>query len=443
MPVTPRAGLDARVLLGGILLGAVAVVGLWWRDTPSISGAGEYLTNAGRVTGLLAGYAIVVLLGLMARVPALERGVGADRLARWHSMGGRYTVSLACAHALLIIWGYAITDHRGVVAETTTLWSQYADVLMATAALGLLVLVGVTSARAARKRLRYETWLYIHFYTYLATALAFSHQFSTGADFVDDRAARMVWAAMYVGVAVLLIWYRFTAPLRQSLRHGLRVAAVIPEGPSTTTVIVTGRDIRGLGAAPGQFFRWRFLNRYGWWAANPYSLSAVPTDDALRITVKHLGDHSVALRDLRPGTRVIAEGPYGAMTSVRSRERKVLLVAGGVGVTPLRALFEELSADRGGNVLMIYRASRERDVLFRGELDAIAARYGSTVWYAIGSRGSEADIVRPGVLERYVPDLRGCDVYLCGPEGVTAPAIAAARRCGVRRRSIHIEDFGF
>ena len=134
----------------------------------------------------------------MARVPALDRGVGADRLARWHAMGGRYTVCLSVAHTLLIIWGYAVTAHTNVVHQTSTLITSYPDVLMATVGLGLLIAVGVSSARAARRRLRYETWHFIHLYTYLAIALIFSHQFSTGADFVSNAPARWLWSAMYI-----------------------------------------------------------------------------------------------------------------------------------------------------------------------------------------------------------------------------------------------------
>ncbi len=122
----------------------------------------------------------------MARLPPLERGVGTDRLARWHAMGGRYIVSLVMAHALLIIWGYALTAHTNVVRQTGTLLLGYPDIMMATVAAFLLLGVGVASARAARRRMRYETWYYLHFYTYLAIALAFSHQFATGADFVAN-----------------------------------------------------------------------------------------------------------------------------------------------------------------------------------------------------------------------------------------------------------------
>ncbi|MBF8186965.1 ferric reductase-like transmembrane domain-containing protein [Nonomuraea sp. K274] len=94
----------------------------------------------------------------MARIPALERGVGSDRLARWHAMGGRYVIGLITAHVVTIIWGYALADRSGVVNETATMVLTFPDVLKATAALLLLIGVGLVSARAARRRLRYETW---------------------------------------------------------------------------------------------------------------------------------------------------------------------------------------------------------------------------------------------------------------------------------------------
>jgi predicted ferric reductase len=426
-----------------IALGAVAVLGLWWRDTPSISGLGDWLTNAGRITGLLAGYAMVVLVVLMARVPPLERGVGADRLARWHAMGGRYSVSLVVAHGLLITWGYAVSAHTNVVDQTKTLLLSYPDVLAATVAGLLLVGVGITSARAARKRLRYETWYYLHFYTYLAVALAFSHQFATGADFMTNRPARIAWAAMYGGAAAAILWYRFVTPVRQALRHRLRVQSVQYEADGVVSVVVSGQHLDELQAQTGQFFRWRFLTRDLWWVCSPYSLSAPVQPDRLRITVKALGDHSRTLAHLKPGTRVLTEGPYGAMTAGLRRQRKVLLVAGGVGITPLRALFQTIPAG-AGDLTMVYRASRESDVVFRSELEAIAAERRARLHIVIGRRADlGGDPLSAPVLTANIPDLAEHDVYLCGPTGMTSSAFAALRQAGVPRRRIHHESFEF
>jgi predicted ferric reductase len=441
-PVPNRKGsgrVGPRGVLSVIGLGAVAVIALWWHSTPDVSGLGGWLTGAGEVLGLLAGYGVVILVALMARLPPLERGIGTDRLARWHAMGGRYIVSLVVAHGLLILWGYAVEAHTTVVSETAALLTQYPDVLMATVGGFLLLGVGLVSMRAARQRMRYETWYYLHLYTYLAIALAFSHQFAVGQAFIGNLAARFWWSAMYLTVAVLVLWYRVAVPLRAFARHEFKVIGVKAEGPGVISVYIGGSHLDELAAEPGQFFRWRFLTRSLWWSSHPYSLSAAPGTDVLRITVKDLGDHSQALSRLRPGTRVIAEGPYGAFTA-GGTGRGVLLLAGGVGITPLRAMFATLP----GAVTLIYRASSEQEIVFRDELDAIAAARGATVYYLVGTRAEiGGDPLSPRMLRSLVPALDQQEVYVCGPSGMTSAAVEALHAAGVPRRQIHFESFEF
>jgi predicted ferric reductase len=440
-----EAGRPARArpnpVLAALWAGAVVVLALWWVDTRPFTGLGDWLTNAGRVTGLLAGYGVVCLVGLMARIPALERGIGTDRLARWHASGGRYTVCLIIAHAVLITWGYAVTAHTDVVRQTSTLLLSYPDVAMATVAGLLFVAVGAVSVRAARTRMAYETWYYLHFYTYLATALAFSHQFAVGADFATNAPARLAWSALYAAVAAAVLWYRVVTPIRQALRHRMRVVDVRPEGPGVVSVYIAGRHLDELAVEPGQFFRWRFFSRDLWWAANPYSLSAPPSPGLVRITVKNLGDHSGAVARVAIGTRVAAEGPSGAFTAGHRSRRQVLLLAGGVGITPVRTLFETLPG-APGDVTLIYRASRPADIVLSHELEAIAAARGARIHYLLGSRAELGyDPVNPATLRTLVPQLRGCDVYVCGPDGLTARAVAVLRAAGVPRASIHSESF--
>ncbi len=438
-PGSGPARVGERGLLTVIMAGAIAVLGLWWHSTPGVHGLGGWLTGAGQVLGLFCGYGVVVLVALMARLPPLERGLGTDKLARWHAMGGRYVVSLVVAHALLIIWGYAVTAHANVLSESATLLTQYPDVLMATVAGFLLLGIGIVSMRAARRRLRYETWYFLHFYTYLAIALAFSHQLADGAAFVTDLAARFWWSAMYLTVLVLVLWYRVVMPLRAFRRHRFEVLGVKEEAPGVISVYIGGRRLDELDAEPGQFFRWRFLTRSLWWSSHPFSLSAAPGADMMRITVKNLGDHSQALARLQPGTRIVAEGPYGALTAADS-DRGVLLLAGGVGITPLRAIFATLP----GHVTLIYRASSEHDIVFRDELDAIAAARGATVHYLVGSRAEiGGDPLSPRMLRSLVPGLDEQDAYVCGPPGMTSAAVRALRAAGVPRRRIHFESFEF
>jgi predicted ferric reductase len=343
----------------------------------------------------------------------------------------------------LIIWGYAVTAHTDVVTQTGTLLTSYPDVLMATAGGLLFIAVGITSARAARRRMRYETWYYVHLYTYLAIALAFSHQFATGADFMDDRTARVAWSTLYLAIAAAVVWYRLVVPIRTALRHRMAVEAVYPEGPGVVSVVLAGTHLEELNAESGQFFRWRFLTRQLWWAANPYSLSAAPRGNRLRITVKTFGEHSAALSRLRPGTRVLAEGPYGAMTAARRTRRKVLLIAGGIGITPLRALFESLPG-APGDIRLIYRTSTNSDVVFRDEITAIATARGAPVHFVLGSRATLGqDPLGARALTANIPDLPDHDVYVCGPDGMTRAVVASLREARVPRRQIHHESFEF
>ncbi|MFF5026549.1 ferric reductase-like transmembrane domain-containing protein [Streptomyces collinus] len=417
--------------------GAAAVVALWWADTGSVVGTAGWLTGAGRIAGLLCGYACAVLVGLMARVPLLENRVGSDRVARWHAMAGRYTICLLVAHVVLILTGYAAQDRASLWHEAVTVVLDYPDMLKATAGTVILFAVGVTSARAARRRTSYEFWYYVHLLTYAAVFLAFFHQLALGEQFNGAPVATAAWYVLYLGVAALVVWFRVLAPVRLNRRHRLRVESVRQEAPGVYSVVVRGRHLDELGARPGQFFRWRFLGEGMGWASTPYSLSAPPRPDRMRITVKALGDHSAAVPLLRPGTRVWAEGPYGALTADRATARRSLLIAAGVGVTPLRALFETLP----GEVTLLYRARTAEDLALGGELEAIARWRGGRVLYALnGPRGERPDLTA-GSLRATFPGLAAHDVYICGPHGFARDVYEALRAAGVPDRRIHHESF--
>lgn len=338
----------AVVLLAIAWVGAAAVLSLWWQNTAVVHmDTAEWLVGAGRLTGLLGGYMIALVVLLMARVPALERRVGSDRVTRWHAMSGRYAICLIVTHVVMIVWGYSVQADTGVVEQTVTVVVDFPEMIKATIGTGLLLFIGFVSAGMVRRKMSYETWYYLHLLTYVAVYLTFWHQLATGAEFVADSTARTVWYALYGTVGALLLWYRVLAPVRLNLWHRMRVESTVDEAPGVVSVLISGRRLHRLGAEAGQFFRWRFLTKGLRWSANPYSLSAPPRPNLMRITVKSVGKHSTALSRLEPGTRVWAEGPYGAMTAGRRSRNKVLLIAGGAGITPLRALFEMLPGGPG------------------------------------------------------------------------------------------------
>ncbi|WTI18126.1 ferric reductase-like transmembrane domain-containing protein [Streptomyces sp. NBC_00820] len=419
--------------------GGIGVLGLWWSDTSTVVGLPGWLTGAGRLSGLLAGYLCALVVLLMSRMPWLDRTAGPDRLARWHAWLGRYTITLVTAHLLLIIEGYALTGRTSPVTEAGQVLLHYPDMLKALAAFVIFLVTAFVSARAARRRLRHETWYHLHLATYAAVFLAFGHQLSTGADFVGHPAAQACWYALYGGVAGLICWFRVLEPLRLSRRHRLRVAEVRPEGPGVVSVLITGDRMEELHVRPGQFMRWRFMAPGMRWTSSPYSLSAPADGRGLRITVKAAGDHSAQLARLRPGTRVWAEGPYGALTPDRARGTGSLLLAGGVGITPLRVLFETLP----GDTVLLYWARRPEDLVLRGELETLAATRGARLHLSVSEPAGYRLPLDARNLRALVPDVRARDCYVCGPPGMAEAARDALRAAGVPSRRIHSESFTF
>jgi predicted ferric reductase len=388
--------------------------------------------------GMLAGYSVVVLLALMSRAPALEHGVGADVLTRWHARGGRLVICLVVVHAWAAVVAWIQSRHeptlRGLWHVLRLPW-----LMAATVGTLLLVAVGMASARAARRHLSYERWHALHLLTYLGVALSFMHQLG-GPDIAGHRLLQIGWALLYVHVFALLLRHRVLTPLRQAARHRLRVVAVVPEAPGVVSIEVEGRHLDELLAEPGQFFRWRFLTPDNWHTANPFSLSAPPTDSRLRLTVKNLGDASGRLQDIAVGTWVIVEGPYGAMTSARRTRPNVLLIAGGVGITPIRTLFETLPLTDDQDLTLLYRAPGPEDVLFKDELDHIGGARGAPVHYLLGD---DRACLSASALLDLVPDLCQRDVYLCGPPRMTAAVRSALHDAGHPTKYLHEEHFAW
>jgi predicted ferric reductase len=413
-------------------------------------GGADAVSAVGRLAGLWSSDLLLLQVLLLARIPLLERAFGQDRLARWHRWTGFTSFWLMIAHIVLITLGYAADAHANAFAELWDMIWTYPGMLLATAGTLALIMVVVTSVRAARRRLRYESWHLLHLYAYVGVGLALPHQLWTGTDFIGSPAATAYWWTLYAVSAGGVVAYRIGLPVWRNLRHRLVVDRVIPEGPGLTSIYLTGRRLDRLPVRAGQFFTWRFLDGPGRSRANPYSLSATPDGSMLRITVKDLGDGSARAAELKPGTRTLIEGPYGKLTGESYPGGPVVMLACGIGVTPLLALLGELPYARG-EATLIYRVRTEAEIAFRGELEWFAAHRGVRVIYLLGPRASRsswlpeqyADHSDNDALRQMAPGVAGSHVFMCGPEMWTDAARAAARAAGVPAENLHTELFAW
>lgn len=443
LPRTWQIGATEIVLVLAANGGLVLAMWLRHGGPEQLSTTAGVLTAFGQLTALFGTYLALVQLVLMSRSPWLDQVFGMDGLAVAHRWLGFGTVWLLLGHGIFTTVGYALGDGSSVIDEFWTLITTYPYVLMALVSGGLFAAVAISSMRAARRKISYETWYGIHLYAYLAVALGFLHQLFVGADFIDDPAAVAYWVSLYVITIGLILVFRVGEPIWRSTRHQLRVSNVVTEAPGVISIYMAGRDIDRLAVRSGQYFVWRFLTRDGWWRAHPFSISSAPNGSWLRITIKELGDWSKALQGVRVGTRVFIEGPYGILTGARRTRPKVLLLAGGIGITPLRALLEALPA-KHGDMSLIYRVGNARDIVFREELETLARARGATVHYLVGKRdGPAGDQLDAASLERLVPDVRERDVYLCGPVPMMQHVERSLERLGLPPRQIHAERFAY
>ncbi len=439
MSVGKRKSSDRASLVLGIGLGLTLAIYVESMTSNDWNGVYPIITSFSRACALVGTYLALVGLDLVSRIAWVERSVGHDRLVTWHRKLGPYSLFLIGFHVLFVTLGYAGNDQVPMAVELWRLVIGFPWMLPALVGFLFFMAAGISSYKKARAKMSYETWWTIHLYTYLAIALSFMHQILTGSMFIGHPLNKLFWQALYIGVAVVLVWWRFVLPTARSLRHGLKVEQIVVEGPGVTSIIMRGRKLDKLKAQGGQFFGWRFLAKGQWWISHPYSLSAAPTDNYLRVTVKNLGDASSDVAKLKPGTRVFFEGPYGTFVAGKASRGHVVLVGGGVGITPIRALLDEFDPTKEIDIL--FRASTEADLVLKSELDKLAKKTGARVHYLVGPRSKHP--MNAEYISKLVPAFKDSDVFICGPKPLVDAVRHAAVDVGIPKNRFHDEAFAF
>ena len=255
-----RAAVDrgVRLAAGSTLWLGLLLVTYWWVADGGLRAPvadGGAVLALGQLAGLSASVLLLAQVLLMARIPVLERAFGQDDLARRHRLVGFTSFNLMLAHVVLVTIGYAGGD---LVASPGRLWDltvDYPGMLLAVAGAACLVMVVVTSVKAARRKLRYESWHLLHLYAYLGVGLALPHQLWTGEQFVGSTGRTVFWWTAWAAAAAAIIVWRLGLPAYRTLRHDLRVTSVVPEAGDVWSVYVTGRDLHALGSRPGSSSR--------------------------------------------------------------------------------------------------------------------------------------------------------------------------------------------
>ena len=406
----------------------------------------DAVTSTGILAGLIGTDFILVMLVLAARIPIIDRTVGHDRAIAVHRSLGKPALYLLLGHGALLLIGYGMSSRVNPIAEIGAMLAL-PDMPLAFIGLGLLVVVVITSVVAVRRKFSYEGWHLVHLLSYVAVLVAVPHQLTVGSILPAGSVERVYWIALYVLAFGSIATYRFAEPLVSTIRHAMRVDRLETVAPGVVSIHLSGRNLRSLESAGGQFFVWRFWTGRTWWHSHPISLSSVPTGTTARITVRDLGMGSSAISAVRPGTRVSFEGPYGMFTDAGRTAPKLAIVVAGIGITPVRAFLED-SVVRPGETTILLRASSPDETYLWNEISDLARKKGALLYTMVGKRARtgpgwmpQSDASRGVTLRSVFPDLKNSDLYICGPTAWLDLVEKDARLAKIPEHQLHTERF--
>jgi predicted ferric reductase len=436
-------GIKRKLWIGFLSLNVLFILFFWFKGSIEVfdDGLPGALVALGRLSGLFAALFVLMQFFLMGRNPLIERVFGLDKLSLVHHRSGQLSFFFLILHPFSLVLGYKSYTGLSFFDQYTFLIKNSDDVLLAAISLLMLIVVIGSSIAISRMRLKYEYWYFTHLLVYLAVFLSFFHQIELGTTLNTSTVFYSYWILLYAGVFLSHILFRFGRPVWNYRKHKFYVSLIKQETHDTVSLYIKGNNLEQFKVEPGQFMIFRFLNNT-WWQAHPFSLSKIP-DDSLRITVKNVGDFTSKISQIKVGTKVLIDGPYGIFTDFFSASKSVLFIAGGIGITPIRSLMEQMLR-KGKNAALLYANKTSRDIVFANELDSLFKQYRLSINHIFSNEDNpigESGYVDAEKIKRLVPDYLDREVFLCGPPKMMEVVLKELRSIGINRDKIHFEKF--
>jgi predicted ferric reductase len=420
------------------------MIGAWWHGSSSLFFTGQISNTElgiGRLIGVLAAGLLPLQLILIGRVKWVESVFGLDKLSRVHRANGLVILGLILLHPLLMLLTYAYINQFTILNQFSFFLKDWDNTFLAICGVAILLITIGWSLTIVRKRLKYEHWYYVHVFNYVAITLIFLHVHE-----MTEVSVHPLWPAFWIGVygfvALNVLWFRFTRPMLRFWQHQFTVEKVEDLG-TATSIYITGRNMEKFKIIAGQFMIYRFLQKGFWTQAHPFSMSMAPNGREIRLTAKKLGDFTNELPKLQPGTQVIIDGPHGIFTEQLITKEKLLFIAGGIGITPIRSMLEALGR-RHPDKILLYSNKTQAETVLSEELVKLSQDNQFKIDNIYTNEivpGAESTLLNKDMLARLVPDIADRDIFLCGPPPMMSALRAAMLELGVPKTQIHFERF--
>lgn len=411
-----------------------------------------------RTTGMLA----LVFLLLSLTVTPVARITGWNWLVLFRRTLGLY----AFFHALLHLSIFFVFDRALSIRSTLSEMVVRPYLVVGSAALLLMVPLAVTSTDGMIRRLGPKRWKMLHRLAYVSAILGVLHYY------MQVKADVTLPVGFAIALGLLLAFRVVYAFVRRS--RAPVPSPALPSGPIATTkttfwvgqlrvanVVDETPDVRtfrlvpiGGGAFPFSFLPGQYINLFltidGQPVHRSYTIASSPTRDAYcEITVKRDGVASRFLHDrVREGDLLDASGPGGRFTFTGAESPSIVMIAGGVGITPLMAKIRYLTDIAWpGDIYLAYAARTEKDLIFRDELDDLRKRHANlhvlmTLTRAEGQHwtGARGRFTAAQLLA-HMPCLKQSPIHICGPDAMLEPTKQMLHDLGVTDDQIKFESF--
>ena len=442
---------SARVFLGIIVaaLGVALLAGsasIALRGHPKlVAGYGAttaWLVTTGKMCGLVAATLILLQFALGAKLKTLDRVFGLPRLLFIHRSLGISAAVLASLHPLFMFAPESIE----IGPFRLAIWPEV---------LGAVLLVGLwtgvcTGLWREFLRLRYEMWYLMHRLGMFSAVMLLTLHVLYVSDDLDrgwPMYALMVALGLYVA---LFVWVKGIKPTILK-KPKFTVASVTPAGRDTYAVELTPKDGDVFSYAPGQFAFATFYSEALPVERHHWTISSTPTRPGSFIfTIKCSGDFTALIGRLRPGDTAIVDGPYGLfshLAHVTDPNREIVMVAGGVGVTPMLSMLRYMAdVNDARKTTLIWSNRTEADILCREELETIGARLPKcTIHHVLTDqkefKGRTGRLNETMLEEILLESSRDAAVFVCGPPPMMDSICKALKNIGFKGRHIHTERF--
>lgn len=425
--------------LGLYILVAVTPLALAWAFGTPPDGPAAVLSVG---TGIVALSLLAIVLVLPARVRSLVSAFGIEQILRGHRMLALAAAILVVAHLVLAL----ATDPRGIAVldlrdTTAAAWAATISTLALIATIALAL-------RRRRRQPRYEGWRLSHI-ALAAIVLVAAWLHVWWIDQLVEHPLIATWFILLAAAVFAIAMRRWVWIPWRAHRRSYVVEEIRPVAGDAVTLVVRAHGHEGLPFRAGQFAWLKIGSSSFVFEEHPFTIaSTAEQPDRKEFTIKAAGDFSELLRGLRPGRRVFLDGPYGAFSTdgLESSEGFVL-IAGGVGITPMLSMLRTLSDRRDGrhHELIIGARSLE-DLMLRDEIHSLRRHLDLEVTEIVESPqpewGGETGLIDAKLLDRRLPThARHHDYFLCGPPPMVASVGHDLRELGIPTRRIHTERF--